>query len=252
MRNLAGRLIAGPAKPDGNEKMSPPSLSRFKIKPGYIERESPQYFEDVPDGVVYQPDVYELGAQLAEMAGGHFLVDMGCGFGEKLVTACRRHSLRPIGIDHGKNLSHCRETYPEGQWIEANFENPVPGLLNAEILKKSVIVCSDLIEHLKDPGPFVSVLRYWLQFAHLAIVSTPERDVRWGTDHNGPPPNPHHIREWNAEELQSYLQDSGLSVNFVGLTRTKNTSYSMWTTLILLGPTKDSSAKSTESNLRNE
>ena len=33
-------------------------VSKYKIKPGYVERESPAYFEDVPDGIVYQPDVY--------------------------------------------------------------------------------------------------------------------------------------------------------------------------------------------------
>ena len=177
---LAGRLSQS-GKTGWPRKHVPLSPSKFKIKPGYIERNSPQYFEDVPDGTIYQPDVYELGGLLAGLAGCHYMVDMGCGFGEKLVTACRRHGLMPIGMDHGKNLSHCREAYPDGQWIEVNFENPEPGLLNEEVLKKSVIVCSDLIEHLKDPGPFVLVLRYWIQYAHLAIVSTPERDVRWGT-----------------------------------------------------------------------
>jgi len=250
VRSWVGRVIEDPPKPAGHEDVSALSPSKYKIKPGYIERDSPQYFEDVPDGTIYQPDVYELAGLLARLAGGHHLVDLGCGFGEKLVTACRRHGLMPIGMDHGKNLSHCREAYPDGKWIEVNFENPEPALLSEDVLKKSVIVCSDLVEHLKDPGPFVSVLRNWLQHAHLAVLSTPERDVRWGGTHLGPPPNPHHIREWNAEELHSYLQESGLTVNFVGLTRTKNTSYSMWTTLILLGPTKTTFVKSQESILK--
>lgn len=248
VRNWASRVIANPPEGNRNNNVTAGSTSKFRIKPGYTERESPQYFEDVPDGTIYQPDVYELCARLARLGGLRHLVDLGCGFGDKLITACRHHSLMPIGMDHGKNLSHCREAYPEGQWIEVNFENPGLHLLSEDVLKQSAIVSSDLIEHLKDPGPFVSLLRHWLQFARLAVLSTPERDVRWGQDHNGPPPNPHHIREWNAQELHSYLQDGGLTVDFVGLTRTKNTSYSMWTTLVLLGPTRSVSARPSESS----
>jgi hypothetical protein len=40
-------------------------VSKYKIKLGYVERESPAYFEDVPDGIVYQPDVYSLAGLLA-------------------------------------------------------------------------------------------------------------------------------------------------------------------------------------------
>jgi hypothetical protein len=29
-------------------------VSKFGINAGYVERESPEYFEDVPDGIVYQ------------------------------------------------------------------------------------------------------------------------------------------------------------------------------------------------------
>jgi hypothetical protein len=92
----------------------------------------------------------------------------------------------------------------------------------------------------------VSLLREWLRFARLGLISTPERDVRWGDKHNGPPPNPHHVREWNAEELDTYLRGSGLTVNFVGLTRSKNTAYSMWTMFVLLGATKEPSTSAGE------
>ena len=108
-----------------------------------------------------------------------------------------------------------------------------------DVLEQAVIICSDLIEHLRDPTSLVSLLKEWLRFARLGIISTPERDVRWGVKHNGPPPNLHHIREWNAEELDSYLKESGLTVNFLGLTRSINTAYSMWTMFALLGATQE-------------
>ena len=214
-------------------------VSKYKIKPGYVERESPAYFEDVPDGIVYQPDVYSLAGLLAQLVKAHYLVDLGCGSAQKLIDTSRRFSLVPIGLDYGANLVHCRNTYREGQWIEADFENPDPNLLGPDVLEQAVIICSDLIEHLRDPTSLVSLLKEWLRFARLGMISTPERDVRWGVKHNGPPPNPHHIREWNAEELDSYLKESGLTVDFVGLTRSINTAYSMWTMFALLGATQE-------------
>jgi 2-polyprenyl-3-methyl-5-hydroxy-6-metoxy-1,4-benzoquinol methylase len=249
LRRLAGRAIKRGGQQTKDVMADPVNVlnatslsnqvSKYEIKPGYVEQESPGYFEDIPDGIVYQPDVYVLAGILAQLVGAHYLVDLGCGFAQKLIDTSRCYSLNPIGLDYGANLIHCRDTYPEGQWIEADFENPAHNLLGKEVLERSVIICSDLIEHLRDPTSLVSLLREWLRFARLGLISTPERDVRWGDKHNGPPPNPHHVREWNAEELDTYLRGSGLTVNFVGLTRSKNTAYSMWTMFVLLGATKE-------------
>jgi len=250
LRHWTGRLVRDRAGQQVNRIESDPGdvrsvtsvlnrKSKYKIKSGYVERESPAYFEDVPDGIVYQPDVYALAGVLAQLIRAKYLVDLGCGSAQKLIDTSRRYSLRPIGLDHGANLVHCRNSYREGQWIEADFENPDRNLLDPDVLEQAVIICSDLIEHLRDPSSLVSLLKEWLRFARLGIVSTPERDVRWGVKHNGPPPNLHHIREWNAEELDSYLKESGLTVNFLGLTRSINTAYSMWTMFALLGATQE-------------
>jgi hypothetical protein len=79
----------------------------------------------------------------------------------------------PIGLDHGANLVHCRNSYREGQWIEADFENPDRNLLDPDVLEQAVIICSDLIEHLRDPSSLVSLLKEWLRFARLGIISLP-------------------------------------------------------------------------------
>lgn len=250
LKHWTGRLVKGRAGQQINPVRNDPGdvlsaiavldqVSKYRIKPGYLEREWPAYFEDVPDGIVYQPDVYSLAGVLAQLVGARYLVDLGCGFAQKLIDTSRRYSLLPIGLDYGANLVHCRNSYREGQWIEADFENPDRNLLGPDVLGQAVIICSDLIEHLQDPTSLVSLLKEWLRFARFGMISTPERDVRWGVKHNGPPLNRHHVREWNAEELDSYLKESGLTVNFLGLTRSKNTAYSMWTMFALLGATQE-------------
>jgi hypothetical protein len=44
------------------------------------------------------------------------------------------------------------------------------------------------------------------------VLSTPERDLRRGRDHMGPPDNSSHVREWNAAEFSAYLQSRGFVI----------------------------------------
>jgi hypothetical protein len=213
-----------------------PSPARYRIKPGYLERTSPSYFVDAPTGIIYQPDVYTLAGALASAAGARYLVDIGCGYADKLMECARTSGLRPIGVDYRDNLSRCRRAHPDGTWIEADLEAVTEPIAGADVLRESLIVCSDVIEHLKDPTSLLRLLRECMCWAPLGVLSTPERDLTRGREHPGPPPNPAHVREWNAGELTEFLRDSGLTVSFVGLTRSDDASNAMRTTVVLLGP----------------
>jgi SAM-dependent methyltransferase len=209
----------------------------FRIKPGYAEQPSPTYFVDTPTGIVYQPDVYTLAGALAHLGGARLLVDIGCGYGQKLMECARQYGLSPVGVDYGVNLAHCRATYPDGTWIEADLESAAGGIVPVDVLRPSVVVCSDVIEHLVDPTNLLRLLHECMRWARAGVLSTPERDLTRGRDHAGPPPNPTHVREWNARELVELLLGSGLAVTFVGLTRSDDHSNAMRTTLVILGPT---------------
>jgi hypothetical protein len=213
-----------------------PCPSRYRIKSGYVERTSPSYFLDTPTGIIYQPDVYTLAGTLASLAGAQYLVDIGCGYADKLMQCARTFGLRPIGVDYRDNLSRCRLAHPEGGWIEADLEAVTGPIAGVDVLRESLIVCSDVIEHLKDPTSLLRLLRDCMCWAPLGVLSTPERDLTRGREHAGPPPNPAHVREWNAGELTEFLRDSGLTVRFVGLTRSDDASNAMRTTVVLLGP----------------
>jgi hypothetical protein len=95
-----------------------------------------------------------------------------------------------------------------------------------------------VIEHLKDPTNLLAFLRECMRWARAGLLSTPERELTHGPEHAGPPPNPAHVREWSARELRELLLDSGLTVSFVGLTRSHDGSDGMQTILVMLGPTR--------------
>lgn len=204
----------------------------FFIKAGYTHRSQPDYFEDaVQDGVVWQPDVYAAAACLARRLKCTHLIDIGCGQAGKLAAMSPEFNI--VGVDYGPNLQACRCRYPDAQWFEADLESIVHLPIPTEIAARSVIICSDVIEHLKDPTDLLRLLRSLLNHAPALILSTPERDLCRGEDHSGPPPNRAHVREWNREEMGALLHHHGFTVDFIGLT-TRNSETPDKHTLIAL------------------
>lgn len=207
---MAGEPLA--ADPSASERgLTAP----WCIKAGYQERlERPEYFDDTNgEGVTSQPDVYPRAAQLAGLLGATHLLDLGCGRAQKLAAL---HELHPhlaiTGVDHGPNIEHCRQEYSWGRWIDHDLElAPVVKAPN------TLVICADVIEHLVDPRPLLEAVRW--SAAVATLLSTPERDLTHGEAHQGPPPNPCHVREWNAMELVAFLDQQGLEVVRMELTR---------------------------------
>lgn len=188
-------------------------MSVFEIKTGYTERAEPAYFLDDPKGVLYQPDVYWYAFGVAVEIRATGVVDVGCGYAPKLAAL---HDHRPdwryLGVDHGPNIEHCARAYDWGEWLTVDLDQP-----HTYDAKGAVIVCADAIEHLVDPAFLLDGIR--TSGCVAAVISTPERDLTWGTEHAGPPPNPCHVREWNLPEFGDYLELAGFRIDHLGLTR---------------------------------
>jgi SAM-dependent methyltransferase len=177
----------------------------YGIKPGYVARDYRIYFRDDCNtvGITYQPDVYALAGTLADLLDIRTIVDLGCGTAAKLVPLAR--VAKTVGIDFGDNLENCRNSQPELTWLDHNLEEDVLGPSMWAIWAPSVIVCADVIEHLLDPTVLLRSIAHGLDSGGVAILSTPDRELVRGTDDYGPPANPHHVREWTAEEFERLL-----------------------------------------------
>ncbi len=199
----------------------------FCIKPSYRARAAPEYYRELPSveneqagGVpkVYQPEIYEVAKIAARELGCSRIIDLGCGSARKLAGFHPEFDV--IGVDFGPNIIDCRSNYPFGQWIEANFENGYGLDLSPTILKDAVLICSDVIEHLVNPLPLLKGIISMLEVCPLALISTPERSLKNGWFDNGPPSNPHHVREWTLPELCRLMDRIGASRVYSGLTIT--------------------------------
>lgn len=193
--------------------------ARFKkyfIKPDYSPRTRPQYSEDLNTGIIHQPDVYPFVSFLGEKFGCRYVIDVGCGNGYKLSVLHPKFEV--IGIDLGTNIKMCSTHYDFGTWIEHDLDIRDNIDLPEHILESSIIVCSDIIEHLKEPGYLLSNIQRWMNHSPVCIITTPERDLVGGCGDMGPPVDPSHVREWNIREFEKLLAHFRLNVQFIGLT----------------------------------
>ena len=199
------------------------SAETYFIRSDYRARATPAYFSDDAEqrvGLIWQPDVYASAARLAQRCAAQRLVDVGCGDGQKLAQFGSQFDL--CGIDFGANIEACRRRYGFGAWIEHDLDAesllPIPDDAHA----RTVLICSDVIEHLVRPDRLLLNLRKALESACALVISTPERDLSRGSADLGPPANPAHVREWTLEEFSAFLGWAGFTNGHVGLTRSNN------------------------------
>jgi hypothetical protein len=205
----------------------------YFLKPGYQSRTEAAYFVDNLDEAVYQPEVYEVAALAARRVNASYVIDVGCGQARKLMAL--GDDFETIGIDVGANLRHCQQKYPTRTWLACDLEESDSLPVAPAVLARSVIVCSDVLEHLLHPEHLLLSLSAALRQAPLAILSTPERDLTRGFRDMGPPENPCHIREWNLAEFARLLEHYGLPPLRIGLTRTEDKWETAQTMLVFIG-----------------
>jgi hypothetical protein len=102
--------------------------------------------------------------------------------------------------------------------ISHNLEDGLPEIPTS-ILENSLVICSDVIEHIKKPELLLSQLASISEVAPYVLLSTPDRDRARGWIDMGPPANTCHVREWSANEFVRFMFDCGFkSIPFYGHT----------------------------------
>lgn len=202
----------------------------FHLPPGYRHRAEPAYFNDADfdaSAVIHQPEVYVLADYLCGVMGRGTIVDLGCGCGRKLA---RTQASRRIGLDFGDNLAFVRRRHPNVEAREAEFESSDALPLADVDPSGAVVVCADVIEHLKEPRRLLAAMGDLYERGAVIVLSTPDRERVYDGSQLGPPLNPSHTREWTLTEFIDLLSAEIAPPAFAGRTisntqdLTKNTS----------------------------
>jgi 2-polyprenyl-3-methyl-5-hydroxy-6-metoxy-1,4-benzoquinol methylase len=167
---------------------------QYCIKRGYRHRCQSIYFDDRALTDEYQDEVYHLARFYSDQYRYKNIADIGCGSGYKLMKYFSEFNT--IGIEVSPTYDFLAKEYPGRNWININDLNNRP-------VAADIIICADVIEHIKDPQEFLQLIKR-IKF-ELLFLSTPERDLIRGAVDYGPPHNAAHLREWNASEFREYI-----------------------------------------------
>lgn len=182
------------------------AVSKFCLPDGYRENEFDPYTDTVENSENCQRASYEFALSLATK--GCRYLDIGCGIGLK-TRSFRKYTRKIHGVDFlDDHIKSCRE-FDFGRWmtydLDSNASFPFRGPFD-------LITCIDVIEHVRDPDRLISLLLDLKGDHGKVVLTTPDRKAVRPQAHIGPPPNPHHVREWESSEFVCYLQSRGVIV----------------------------------------
>ncbi|MFT7638678.1 MAG: ubiquinone/menaquinone biosynthesis C-methylase UbiE [Pirellulaceae bacterium] len=147
---------------------------------------------------------------------GKNVIDAACGtgYGTDMVATSATSA---TGIDcSNEAIAEARELYGKSmaQYLVGDITSlPFPN----ETF--DVYISFETIEHINDDSKYLSEAQRVLKKGGLFICSTPNREItNPRTDINDAPFNPHHVREYTSEELQSLLSEQFASTNWYGQT----------------------------------
>ncbi len=166
----------------------------------YEVRAVPSYYDDSENTDNWQNEVYFLAKQLAVESNIKEVFDYGCGSGFKLRKYFLKSNLCSCGIDLPPTVEFLRKKYPTSAWLtvdEFDFES---------LSKESMLICSDVIEHMEDPLLFMQRLAG--SNVGVVVLSTPARELLVETGQTktlGPPTNTSHVCEWTCREFNQLV-----------------------------------------------
>ncbi len=202
-----------------------------RLPADYNPRLDNTHFIDAPTAIVHQHQVYAFLRYLLQRSGCKRVIDIGCGSAEKLKGL--DPTVEIVCLDAPVMRPFVAANVPHACFIECDLEQGLPELRH--LLADAIVVCSDVVEHLRMPEILLRELAHHSKMAAYVLLSTPDRVRARGLLDMGPPGNGSHTMEWSADELGRFLQDCAFSPAFLGYTENNNVDRAKNTILALGG-----------------
>ena len=225
-------VLAGDRRVEQGASAPAQGTGDYGLPSGYAARATPAIPKPITDGAVtWQPDVYPTAANIARSLECDTLIDIGCDQVNQLKPL--QSEFRLVGLGRGASTAAAARAVPSGLWLEVDPENLDLGEMPADVLARSVVVCSELIQTVVDPRSLLAALRHLLKHAPALVLSTPDPERTYCKQHQGPPPNPSHVRQWSLAELRALLEREGFVLAASTHTRSNVRSQDLSTAMIV-------------------
>jgi SAM-dependent methyltransferase len=125
------------------------------------------------------------------------VLDAGCGMGYGSAILAEAGASEVVAVDNVEPVVEAaRARAPSGVLVQQGDV----AQLAFEADSFDVVVCFEVIEHVEEPEAVLDELARVLRPGGLLAISSPNRDAY-------PPGNPHHVHEFQPEELRRALQE---------------------------------------------
>jgi SAM-dependent methyltransferase len=145
-----------------------------------------------------------IGRHLGHLRAGERVLDLGCGEGDLVADLHRRYpdvELLGMDISH-EGIARARALVPAARFIERNLLRVETG--DEEFAGwATVAVCSEVLEHLDDPGQFLTNARRFLAPGCRLVVTVPAGPMSAFDRYIG------HRRHYTAAGLEELLARAG-------------------------------------------
>jgi SAM-dependent methyltransferase len=156
---------------------------------------------------------YEYAATLAS---NKRVLDLGCNVGYWTHLLSKKSSMA-FGVDVSRSATGEAQRRYGGEGVHFSLVDGVS--LPFEDDQFDLVVSFEVIEHVTDLTAYLSEVKRVLTSGGTVLLTTPNAAVRL---HPGMKPwNPFHVREWEAAELRSKLEEHFPSVTLLGLFATE-------------------------------
>lgn len=182
----------------------------YVSNPPYTLKENPKdywNYERINNASSFQYHVYKYANKIFSKNKYSSLLDIGSGPGIKVqhffdISKIRLHLVDQPGMESLVS-KYCPKAIFSGLDLEVEK-------LNCNE-KFDLIICADVIEHLENPTTLIDNIKNNLSENGIAIISTPDRDMRRGVN-NFQSPNKAHVREWNCQEFKLFIESYGFKI----------------------------------------
>jgi SAM-dependent methyltransferase len=135
------------------------------------------------------------------------ILEVGCGEGIGASIVARK-SDSVVAVDYSEQaLSHARSNYGARNIEFVQMEVPPIGFVDSSF---DVVICFQMIEHLKKPGELVKEIGRVLRDDGIALIATVNKVESISA-------NPYHVHEFSALEFEELLRTYFGSVEIYGI-----------------------------------
>jgi len=170
-----------------------------RVVVGHIGK--PQIF--YPKNRVFQLNTYLEAARIIKDNSYTSMIDLGCGFGSKLIDYIKPVCKNITAVDVNDAIDLCKTRDKDINWVCWNLNEKY-----FSAAKYDLVLCADVLEHLDNLDNAMSTIKNCIKPDGVAVLSTPDvstvaKDILVNSEHKN---------FWTEKQFKEFVKSCGFEI----------------------------------------